>query len=259
MPGRVLPFALTRKMLKRFVGVGRPEFEFLDMFALRDIQFEKWDFNVKALDTTNQWTVAAGASSTTWAVLAAVGGAIRGVIGATAATSGLQLSIPTKYWKGDNNCGMAALFTASNITEKRYEIGFADALPSVNTNIVNSLTTPSYNTATDAALYVYDHTGSTTTSGLYTAGTGFTAAKQAVTAPRPVAGTPFFVAIQVIGNRAYLFAGDAGKPTALANAGTTDYIEGGNGVIPVVSVKSSDTNTGNLDLDFIATWSGRLG
>lgn len=259
MPGRILPPAFSRANLRKVMGKSSPLFEFLDYFSIRDVSFDKWDFNIKALDTTNQWTVAAGASSTTWAVRAEAGGWIRGVIGATAATSGLQLSIPTKYWSGDANAGMACLFRASNVTEKRIEIGFADALPSVNTTVVNSLSTPSYNTATDAALFVYDHTGTATTMGLYTAGTGFTAAKQAFTAPAPTAGGVYFVAVQLIGNRAYLFVKDGAGAVASANSGTTDYIEGGSGVIPVVSLKSSDTNTGNFDIDFIATWSGRLG
>jgi len=258
MPGRILSPAFSRANLRKVMGKANPLFEFLDFHALRDVSFEKFDFNIKALDTTNVWTVAAGASSTTWAVRAEAGGWIRGVIGATAATSGLQLSIPTKYWSGDANAGMACLFRASNITEKRIEIGFVDALPSVNTTVVNSLTTPSYNTATDAAMFVYDHTGTTTTMGLYTAGTGFTAAKQAFTTPAPTVAGVYFVAIQLIGNRAYLWCKDAANPTAQASSGTTDYIEGGNGVIPVVSLKSADTNTGNFDIDFLATWSGRI-
>lgn len=257
MPGRILPPAFTRRTLRKDMGPGSPLFEFLDYFSLRDISFEKFDFNIKALDTTNQWTVAAGATATTWAVNASVGGWLRGVTGTTAATSGLQLSIPQKYWKGDNNAGMAVLFRTSAITELRVEIGFADALPSVNTTIVNSLTTPSYNTATDAALYVYDHTGTTTTTGLYTDGTGFTAAKSTVSAPAPAANTPFFVAVQLIGDNAYLFAGDMQTPTAQLR--NTSYVEGGNGVLPVVSLKGSDTTSKNVDIDFFAHWSGRLG
>ena len=259
MPGRSLPPAFSRATLRKVMGKTSPLFEFLDFNALRDVQFDKWDFNIKALDTTNQWTVAAGATATTWAVNASVGGWLRGVTGTTASTSGLQLSIPQKYWKGDNNAGMACLFRTSAIEELRIEIGFADALPSVNTTVVNSLTTPSYNTATDAALYVYDHTGTATTMGLYTAGTGHTAAKQAFTAPAPVADTPFFVAVQLLGNRAYLFVKSGAGPIVSANAGTTNYIEGGNGVLPIVSLKGSDTTSKNFDIDFICTWSERLG
>jgi hypothetical protein len=256
MPKRVVPFPLSKRSLRKFTGLG-PRYEFLEMFAKRDFAFEWFDFNVKALDTTNLWTVAAGATATTWAVNASVGGWIRGASGTTAATSGLQIYRPNKFVKGDNGCGMIVGFRFDIFDEIRLEMGFADALPAVNTNVVNNISTPTFNTAADVALYMIDEASSVTTTGFYTDGTSITAAKTAVTAPVPVVDTLFTAMIQVQDNQAYLFLNDLDSP--VASHANTDYIEGGNGLLPFFSQKTSDTNSKNIDIDFIGVWSGRLG
>lgn len=253
MPGGRSPFGLSRSQLRR-IGGKSPLREFLDYLAVRDVAYDVFDFNIKALDTTNQWTVAAGATATTWAVRAEAGGWIRGVTGATAATSGLQLSIPQKYWTGTSKAGMAVLYRLSSISEIRFEAGFVDALPSVNTTVVNSLTTPSFNTTASAALWVYDHTGSTTTSGLYTDGSGVAAQKSATTTAQPVAATSHFVAIQTNGQSVMLWSGNGSTPITSLSAGIT----AADGLIPVVSVKKSDTNSANVDIDAIVLWSERV-
>lgn len=248
-------FPLSEKQLRKMGGLGY-RFDFLKMLAVRDTALQVSDFDIKALDTTNQWTVAAGATATTWAVRAEAGGWIRGVLGTTAATSGLQISKPQKYWTPSAGAGVAILYRPSAITEIRLEMGFADALPAVNTNIVNSLTTPTFNTVASGAVFAFDHTGSTTTSGLYTIGTsGAAAAKVATTTRRPVAATPHFVAIEMVGTTAWLYCGDDDGITATAIAGVT----AADGMIPFLSCKKSDTTASNVDIDMIATWSGRLG
>lgn len=151
---------------------------------------------------------------------------------------------------------MAVLIRPSIITELRMEMGFVNALPSVNTNVLNSLVTPTFNTTASAALGVYDHTGSTTTTGLYTIGTsGAAAAKVATTAYRPVAATPYFMAIECNGTNVNLFTGDSDSPVASATAGIT----AADALIPAIAIKKSDTTSANIDIDLIVVWSGRLG
>ena len=151
MPGRGTVFPMSKRTLRKN-NQRAPQYDFMEFLATRDFAFDVFDFNVKAIDTTNQWTVAAGATATTWAVRAEAGGWIRGVSGTTAATSGLQLSIPTKYWTGSAGAAFAIGYRPSVITETRFEMGFVDALPSVNTNIGNNLTTPTFNTTATAAI-----------------------------------------------------------------------------------------------------------
>ena len=254
MPAPTGLFPRSRKMIQR-IGGASPLRNFLDLLAVRDVSMDAYDFNIKALDTTNIWTVAAGATATTWAVRGEAGGWIRGVTGTTAATSGLQLSIPTSYWTGTSNAGMAILYRLSSINEIRFEAGFVDALPAVNTTIVNNITTPTYNTAATAVLWMYDHTGSTTTTGLYTKGSGVAAAKVATTTRRPVAATEHFVVLQTRGQQIEMTCGDDTQITATAATAIT----AADALIPVVSVKKSDTNSANVDIDAIIVWSDRLG
>lgn len=254
MFGNRNPFPLSDAFLRRFTTDGYKQ-DYLKARAGRSRSFEVYDFNVKALDTTNLWTVAAGATATTWAVRAEAGGWIRGVGGTTAATSGLQLSRPTAYMTGAAKCGMAIIYRLSAITEVRFEAGLVNALPSVNTTIVNSLTTPTFNTTASAALWVFDHTSSTTTSGLYADGSGVAASRVATSTNRPAVDTVHFVAIEVDGQKISLWTGDSNQPVAAMSAGIT----AADGLIPVVSFKKSNTTDMNVDIDAIFTWSGRLG
>lgn len=246
-------FPLSDAFIGLFQSSNGYEKDFLKARATTSRSFECFDFNVKALDTTNQWTVAAGATATTWAVRGEAGGWIRGVSGTTAATSGLQLSIPTSYWMGTSNCGIAFRWRPSVITETRFEMGFVNALPSVNTTVVNSLATPTFNTTATAAMYVFDHTGSTTTAGLYTDGSGVAAQKAAVTTGLPVAATSHFVAIEVIGQTVLLWVGDSPTPVA----SLTGAVTAADALIPAFSHKKSNTTTSNVDIDTIWVWGGR--
>lgn len=251
---RATGFGLAERKLATIFGNGH-RLDALRMLMLRD-----WggvspvnDFLTKAFDTTNFWSVASGATATTWAVLAEVGGYIRGITGTTAATSGLQLQYGAqKYYKGQYGALLQCLLKISAITEIRVEIGFVDALPAVNTSIINSLSTPTFNTTASAAVFVFDHTGSTTTMGLYGIGTGVAANKTAVTAPAPVADTLYPVTVLLINSKALLFLGDADVPAASVDIKNSD------GLIPVISVKGSNTTSKNIDVDLFQPISGRL-
>jgi hypothetical protein len=249
-------FPLSVRNLRKFTGKG-PRYEFMAMLATRDYSVMVHDFNRSiTADVTNTWTVAAGATATTWAAVAGAGGWVRGVSGTTAATSGLQMFGPTSYWTGTSVAGFAIIWRPSVITETRFEMGFVNAMPAVNTSIVNSLVTPTFNTAATAALYVFDHTGSTTTSGLYTKGSGAAADKQVLTTGLPVAATPHFAAVEVNGANVTCWAGTG---NAMVRATKAGGVTAADALVPAFSHKKSDTTTSNVDVDCIITWSGRLG
>lgn len=247
MFGTSAPFPLSDRILRKFTGKGN-RFDFLAARASRSRSFEHYDFNVKALDTTNQWTVGATSTATTWTVLAEPGGWIRGVTGASVATGSLQISIPTKYWNGTKGAGFASLIRLSAVTEIRVEQGFADVLPAVNTTALN-LASNAFNSVASGAVYLYDHTGSTTTSGLYTIGTSTAYGAVATTTNRYDSAATLFVALEVTGRSVQLWVGDGDQPIARVAAGTT----AADGWIPFIMAKTS-SGSKNVDIDTIWTW-----
>lgn len=255
MPGASLSpkygYPLSREELRKTMGGKSALYEFLNHYALKSTVFFKDDFTGKALNTTNDWTVDAGATATTWALTAGPGGFVRGVTGTTAATSGLQLIYPLLQLSGDKNAGVLFRWRTSDITELRFECGLVNALPSVNTPVVNSMATPTFNTTAQAAVWLYNHTGTTTTMGLYGIGSDKAANKTASTTGAPVNDTWQYVRIQTLTDKAFVFINDAQK----AVAGVT--IQGGDALYLAVSVKNNSTTSQNVDLDLVAAWADR--
>ena len=268
MPGRKAIFPLSRAHLRKFAGFS-PKYEFLDYFATRDVQFEFTDFTGGLADgiaATGRWVPAAGGGATTWATtLAKAGGWARGVSGATAATSGLQLSKGTAAWTPASNAGMCVAFQMSDgsaalgaaLIDQRIEIGFVNAMPAVNTTIVNSLATPTFNTSASAALWVFDNASAANTLGLYTKGSTVAAAKVATTANIPVHKTTYFVMIQFIGNGKVVqcTVGNESKIYATSAATPVDITDT---LMPCISYKNAGTTSTNVDIDYIGVWSERV-
>ncbi len=243
---------LSESELRKFLSHG-PKFSYLRFMSVDCVHFFD-DFLVDTINLDN-YVVDAGATATAFAHSAASGGIIRGVHGTTAATSGLRLLTPA-IWLGDNNCGMEIRYRLSVITEQRLEIGFGNAIPAVNTSVVNSLTTPTFNTLANGVVYVYDNASAVTTSGFYSDGTGATAAaaKVATTTNRPVADTYQTVRIQTFGNNNMAGLWVDGQ---LLVATSTVLHEGGTSNIFFVDAKRSDTTDCNLDIDYIRIWQQR--
>jgi hypothetical protein len=262
--GPVVP--LSRRELRRTAPGAQfgPMYEFLNNFTLRDTTLFEDDFTNVTLDATNDYFVAAGASSTTWAILnsatvAGADGLLRGVVGGTAATSGLQLFRPVCY-SGDKNCGIEAYFQTSIITQKRFEIGFVNAMPSVNTLITNSVSSsPSFNTVTDAAVAVFDKGAATVTSGLYTLNSDGATAQRAVFTSQVLAVSTFIhVRVEVKTDSAFLWVNGA-LVASITGADASGAIEGGTALVPCfMSAKSADTNACNLDIDYVRVYGDRV-
>lgn len=266
MLGNSSPFPLSVRNLDQRVGNARIK-DFLNMRADRDYALERHDFNRSiTADVTNTWTVANGGTATTWAALAAAGGWIRGITGTTTASAGLQMYQPTKYWTGTSGAGCAFLYKATVVEGLTIEMGFVDALPSINSTVVNNATTPTFNTSVDVAMFLYQHTSGNSTAapdrvGLYTNNSSAATAQKSVqtiatlgAAPGPVAATEHFVAIELVGTTVMCWIGGQDEPLKLTSA-----ITAANGVLPFFSVKGANSTSKNVDIDTIWTWSGRLG
>jgi hypothetical protein len=250
----LLPLAgypLSKAQLARRMGTKDPIFKFLEHQALKDVVFEKYDFLGAALDSNQITVVTKGSTATEWATSAGLNGRIKGIGGTTAASSGLQFTVaPAAIFSGDKNAGFEMRFQIDDITEQRLEFGFVNAFPSINSTAVNSLTTPTFTTTTSAALYVYNHTGSTTVTGLYADGSGSVAAnKTATTTKRPVNNIYQVVRMALIGDVAHLWI-DGVYMCAAA-------IEGGDAMKLGVNCVTNSTNDHNILIDYIAYWVDR--
>lgn len=247
--GNDSPFPLRDEFISRFKSTRGWEVDFLKAHAARSRSFEKYDFNRSvAADVTNVWTVGATSTATTWAVLAQSGGWLRGVTGASVATGAVQLSGISKFFDGTNGAGFASLIRVSAETEVRIEQGFADVIPAVGTTAVN-LASSSLNSITTGAVYMYDHTGSTTTTALYTIGSSTAVANVATTTNRYASGSTLLVAMEISGRTAKLWVGDVSQPTVAVATATT----AADTWLPFVQVKTS-SGSKNFDIDTLWTW-----
>ena len=251
-------FPMSRQQLRRGDQKG-PLYNFLNRLATRDTVYFKDDFLGDTIDLNN-YAVAngGGAAVASFAITVAEDGWIRATTGtANGDTASASLIGPAIY-KGDRNCGMEVRFKpVTAVTETKIEIGFVDVVPGSTKAITNSLTTPSVNTSVvDAAIYVYNHTGSTTTNELVTIGTTISAAKATFTPPTAIAAaTIYTVRLQIQGNTVFLWM-DGLLVATLAAAGT-DYIEGGSAIAPWFYVRASDANSKSLDVDSLEIWKDR--
>lgn len=257
MPSPNYPLAgntLTNLELRKRLGAKGPLYEFLSPFALGSTVNFFDDFALAALDLSS-WTIpAAGATATTWAITLAASGLLRGITGTTAATSGLKMNTPA-VWLPTSNMGCEVRYRTSDITENRIEIGFVNAMPTINVNMVNSLVTPTFTTTVDAALFVYDNASAATTSGLYTvdstAVTGI-AQKVLTTTNRPVNATFQTIRLTLQGAIASLWVDGvklAVLSAAIKPAATCQF---------VISTKASSTTSQNLDIDYVRVWEDRV-
>lgn len=242
--------------LQRFAGGSlSKEFQFLQQLARRNVFWKHEDFDHLALDLTNNWTEAHGATTTTWAISVTPGsdGWIRGIAGTTAATSGLQLYTKETYLTSKRP-GFEMGFQSSVITEVRLEAGFVNALPSVNTKVTNSLATPSFNTTTQAAIWLYDDASSTITAGKYTKGTAVTAAKDAFTSGL-TAATYMVLRGECAGTGTLFSVWENGNQ--MSPAGVTALLTITTEMIWAFSQKTNDTTDKNIDIDYITLWKAR--
>jgi hypothetical protein len=242
--------------LEKFAGGSlSKEYQFLQQLARRNVYWKHDDFDRLLIDSTNQWSLATGNTATAFAVSATPGddGWIRGAAGATAATSGLQIAT-TNTFTASKRPGFEIGFQSSVITEARFEVGFVNALPTVNTNIGNNLSTPSFNTSTQVAIWLRDNASSTTTAGKYTKGTSVTAAKTAFTSGL-TAATYMCLRGEVSGDGSFFSVWENGQ--LMSGPGVTALLTTSTAMIFALAHKTNDTTDKNVDIDFITLWKAR--
>lgn len=253
---------LSIKELRRWSGAGKdPLYEFLSYFAGNDVVHFFDDFKGDTL-SGDDWLVAngGGAGIASYAINVQEDGFIRATTGTgNGDTSTCTIVSPAIYY-GDRYSGCMFKWTGiTAVTETRIEQGFVDVIPGSTKPIVNVLATPSVNTSVvDAAISVYDHTGTTTTNQLTTIGTSITAAKTTFTPPTAIAATTVNrIRLQLTGatNGALLWMD--GILMAQHATGGTSYIEGGSALALVALIRASNATSKSHDIDFIRAWKDR--
>ena len=72
--GNDSPFPRSDAFIRRFTGGAGYKEDFLKSVAGRSRSFDVYDFQVKAIDTTNIFTACSGGTATAWAVRAEAAG-----------------------------------------------------------------------------------------------------------------------------------------------------------------------------------------
>lgn len=246
-------FPLSRRELAKFTQSG-PMREFLDYYASRDLVVSFDDF---LGDTINldMYAVAngGGASAASFATNVQVNGVIRATSGTAGDDTASASLITPANWYGDLNASVECRWklVGAAVTETKVEIGFVDVVPGSNKSVINSLVTPTVNTAVvDAALDTYRHASSTTTNELATIGSSITAAKTTFTPVNTVASAVYSTTrIMIMTNFVKLWRD--GVEVASHSAAATDYIEGTNPVAFWAYLAASNSTSKNLDIDYI--------
>mgnify|MGYP001565117986 CR=1 FL=1 len=219
--------------------------DFLDFYAFRTTYFHLDDFGGDTINLDYYALAAAGAAGAVFATNVQNGtGVVRGSTGTddNAATS----LVGPIIFRGDNNAGMWARIKIDVVTGFSFEIGLIDAVPGSAGPGVSDVDTPAV-TMADGALIHLDTDQTLTTAAFVTVGSTANQTVKATTLTGftvPTAATFFDVAIQLIGNDAFLIVNGGVDQIAHANGisgNSAGHVEGGVSLAPWVYVRTRNT------------------
>ena len=148
---------LSQAELRKTMGGKNPLYEFLAMYAMRDVDLVKITFNdAHAASLTNGefWILeTAGTGNANFAVTAVAGGYAQCDTGDTDNASAAMFG--TIQYLGDDQAGMEVRLQSDDVSEANIEVGFTDAIEGSNASAVSDIDTPAA-TATDLAVIQYD-------------------------------------------------------------------------------------------------------
>lgn len=262
-------FPFSYQELRKEVGRG-PLHHFLMPVASRDVMDMFDDFKGKAIDTTQNWSVAngGGAGAASFAVNLQANGIIRGTTGTgNGVTASVSLIGPI-LWLPAANIGMEIRYKVITAnTAIRFEAGFIDAVPGSNTAAFNNVDTPTA-FAANAVTVMIDTAATANKLNLMTVGS---ASNQAVARSTGTQGLPNTGVYQTI--RIQITSRD---DTTANAADATAWVDGGNqmnadtsatagvGVVnaatllaPWVYFEATSATSKSLDIDYIHVWGQR--
>lgn len=228
--GYIMAFDTLRKTM----GGKSDLYEFLKMFALRNIKYDVFTFTGAqgtAVDGTDFWLAddSAGTSSANFAITAASGGYMQADTG-TDDNGSVSLWSPLIY-SGDENCGMEVRLQVDVVTDINFEVGFSDTAPEgSDASTVSDIDTPAA-TAADLAVIQKDTDQTLKTLAAITDGSGTNqnvAATTFVQSTVLVAGEWMDFRVQCAGNFAAFWAdGKLEADHNVVNTQAVGALEGG--------------------------------
>lgn len=272
MPNHLLPtkgYRHSLEMLKRVPGAASDHdelYQYLKRFATADRVYRIDDFDRKAIDSTNLWSVAngGGAGVASFATNVQNNGVVRATTGTAndATASASLIGQLNKY--GDLNAGLEVRFKfETSIAALKFEVGFIDAVPGSNAGGVTDEDTPTL-VAGDAALVSLDTSETYTKLGFYTKGS--TASQNAARTslsgiPGLTSGTDIIIStyltvrIQLLTNYAYCWVN--GALVASHDTQAAGHVEGGVALAPWVYVAANSATSKSMDVDYVEYWQDR--
>lgn len=253
---------LSQAELRKVMGGKSSLYEFLAMYASRDVQLTHFEFDdAYALSLTNAefWVLeTSGTGNVNFASFDVGGGYIQCDTGT--GDDGTAAIFGKIMYQGDDQAGMEVRIQSDDVSEANIETGFTDAIEGSNASAVSGVDTPGA-TATDLAVITYDTDDSTPTLAFVTDGG---------TASQNVAATVFAtttVMIDLTWHRFrvqlednYAAAWVDGKLEANHNAVNTQVegaLEGGTALMPYVFCRTRDTAAQFVKVQYLTLWMDR--
>jgi len=247
-------FPSSLAALRRALGKG-PLYNILGKNQVQDFVHDVDDFWGDTINL-DLYAVAngGGASAASFATQVLEDGWIRATTGTAGDDTASASIIGPAIYFGARDPGIEIRFRpVTAVTETRIEMGLIDVVPGSSKSAINSLTTPTVNTSVvEAALYVYNHAGATTTNELVTIGSAVSAQKATFTPPTAIAaGTAYTMRLQIDSLSALLWMD--GKLVATLPAA----IAGTVGLCFWARVSASNATSKSLEIDYRDIWKRR--
>lgn len=266
MPGISYPkngHILALDTLRKTMGGKSDLFEFLSMYAKRDIQMEHFEFTGQGGFVNGEyWTLDknSGTGNANFAITAASGGYAQADTG-TGDNDNVALWGPVIY-SGDENCGMEVRLQVDDVADYNSELGFSDTSPEgSNASTVSDIDTPAA-TAADLAVIQTDTDQTLKTLASCTQGSGGSQTVAATTFAQNtilVANAYMDFKVQIVGNFADFWANGIREARHdVANTQAAGAVEGGVLLCPFTYWRTRNTTAKFPKVQYFTVWQDRV-
>lgn len=253
---------LALDTLRKTMGGKSDLYEFLSMYATRDIQYECFEFTGSSGGLANgeYWILeTSGTGNANFAITVASGGYAQGDTGTL--DNGTTALFGPIIYSGDENCGMEVRMQSDAVIEANMETGFTDAIEGSNASAVSDVDTPAA-TASDLAVVQYDTDQTLTTLAFVTDGSTASqnvAATTFVTTTALTAGSYGDFRVQCVGNHAAAWMnGILEADHNVANTQAAGALEGGVLLMPFVYWRTRSTTAKFPKIQYLSVWQDRV-
>jgi len=253
---------LSQAELRKTMGGKSSLYEFLAMYASRDVQLTQFEFDdAHAASLTNGefWILeTSGTGNANFAVTATAGGYAQCDTGT--GDNGTAAMFGKIQYLGDDQAGMEVRMQSDDVSEANVEVGFTDAIEGSNASAVSDIDTPAA-TATDLAVIQYDT--DQTATGLYFITDGGTASQNVAataftTTTAMTDATYHRFRVQLVDNYAAAWCdGVLEANHNLINTQAAGALEGGTALMPFIYCRTRATAAQFVKVQYVTLWMDR--